>query len=151
MTDADQVTRERAAVVAAAREFIGTPYHHRGALKKVGVDCATLIKLTFEQSGVRPPIDVGKYSRQWHLHSQDPLYEKAVIEHGGREVDEPQPGDIVLYREEGAQVHGHGAIVTGVNPLRILHAFAPAKCVLEGNETEFGRLFGAHKKYFSAW
>ena len=149
--DDNRIAAEREKLIAAAREFVGTPYHHRGALKRVGVDCATLIKLAFEHSGIRPPIDVEAYSRQWHLHSEDPLYEKAILANGGREVTEPQPGDLVLYLEEGAKVHGHAAIVTGINPIRIIHAYAPSRCVLEGAEAEFGRLHGADKKFFSAW
>ena len=142
---------ERAAVVSAARTFVSTPYHSNAAIKGVGVDCATLLAMAFTEAGVRPPIAVGDYSSQWHLHSDDPLYEKAIVEHGGHqlELDACQPGDIVLYFQ-GRQF-AHGAIVSGISPLRIIHAFAPSRCVVEGFETEFGTLSGVDKKIFSAW
>ena len=35
---------DRAAVVAAAREWIGTPYHHMADIKGVGCDCAMLLE-----------------------------------------------------------------------------------------------------------
>lgn len=142
---------ERAAVIAAARTYIGTRYRQNAAIKGVGVDCATLLALVFTEAGVRPPIGIGPYSSQWHLHSTDPLYEKAIIGNGCREVpvEQCQPGDIALYFQ-GKQF-AHGSIITGSSPLRILHAFAPSRCVVEGFETEFGVLVGKAKKIYSAW
>lgn len=32
---------ERARFVATALSYVGTPYHHHGRLKGIGVDCAT--------------------------------------------------------------------------------------------------------------
>jgi len=51
---------ERAAVIAAARTFIGTCYRSNAAIKGVGVDCATLLAKAFTEAGVRPPIVVGE-------------------------------------------------------------------------------------------
>jgi cell wall-associated NlpC family hydrolase len=140
---------QRAAVVAAARSFIGTRYRNGAAVKGVGVDCATLLSMSFVEAGVRPPIDVKPYSSQWHLHSAEPLYEQAIETNGGKTIEVPAVGDIVLYFQ-GLQF-AHGAIVTGIDPLRIIHAFAPARCVVEGFETEFGLLVREQKKFFSAW
>jgi cell wall-associated NlpC family hydrolase len=141
--------QQRAAVVTAARSYIATPYRSNAKLKGVGVDCATLISLAFTEAGVRPPIDVGQYSDQWHLHSTEPLYETAITNNGGKEVTEPKIGDIVLYFQ-GKQF-AHGAIVSQVEPLRIIHAYAPDRCVVEGNETEFGIIAKSKKKIYSAW
>jgi cell wall-associated NlpC family hydrolase len=33
----------RTQIVAAARDWLGTPFHHQGRLKGVGVDCAGLV------------------------------------------------------------------------------------------------------------
>lgn len=140
---------QRAAVIKSARSFVGTRYHSNGMLKGVGVDCATLIALVFTESGVKPPIDVAHYSDQWHLHSDDPLYEKAILSNGGREVETAKPADIILYFQ-GRQF-AHGAIVTEPSPLRLVHAYAPSRCVVEGFETEFGLIVAARKKIFSAW
>lgn len=145
MTEQEQ----REAVVKAARSFVGTRYHHEGKIKGVGVDCATLIALSFEEAGARPPIDVAPYSYQWHVHHEEPLYEKAIVRHGGRLVDVPQIGDIALYFQ-GKQF-AHGAIVTNVLPLVIIHAYAPSRCVVEGPEAEFALINGQDKKFYSAW
>ncbi|MET4238628.1 hypothetical protein BjapCC829_21985 [Bradyrhizobium barranii] len=144
----DELT-QRAAVVAAARTFIGTRYRNGAAIKGVGVDCATLISLSFTEAGVRPPIAIEPYSSQWHLHSTAPLYENAIEQNGCHEVEMPKVGDIALYFQ-GRQF-AHGAIVSGVAPLRIIHAFAPSRCVVEGDELEFGLLNGEQKKFFSPW
>src|ERR1035437_8704006 len=142
---------ERDAVIAAARTFIGTKYHSNAAIKGVGVDCATLLAMAFTEAGVRPPIVVGDYSSQWHLHSVDPLYETAIKDNGGHELSEAdcKPGDIILYFQ-GKQF-AHGAIVSEINLLRIIHAYAPSRCVVEGFETDFGVLSRKPKKIFSAW
>ena len=145
MTESEQ----RQAVVVAARTWVSTPYHSRARIKGVGVDCVQIIAATYEEAGVRPPIDVGKYSDQWHLHSDVPLYEDGVLANGGKRVDAPQIGDLVLYFQ-GRQF-AHGAIVTVPVPLRIVHAFAPARRVVEGDETEFGVLINVEKKFFTPW
>lgn len=139
----------RLAVIAAARSFVGTRYHQNAKVKGVGVDCATMIAMAFEEAGVRPPIAVGKYSSQWHLHSEEPLYEAAISGNGGRLVTDPQIGDIALYFQ-GKQF-AHGAIISALSPLTVIHAYAPARCVLEGPDTEFASIANAKKKFFSAW
>lgn len=140
---------ERRKIVETARSFVGTRYHHEGKIKGVGVDCATLIAMTFEEAGVRPLIDIKAYSQQWHLHSEDPLYEKAIEANGGKLVDTPQIGDLALYYQ-GKQF-AHGAIVSQIEPLTLIHAYAPARRVVEGAETQFPKLAGEQKKFYSAW
>ena len=142
-------TEHRQAVVAEARSWVSTPYHSRARIKGVGVDCVQIIAAVYEACGVLPPIDVGKYSDQWHLHSDVPLYEDGVKANGGRQIEAPQVGDLVLYFQ-GKQF-AHGAIVTVASPLRIVHAFAPARRVIEGDETEFGVLIREKKKFFTPW
>ena len=144
MTEQEQ----RRALVEAARGYIGTPYHQNGTLKGVGVDCATLLALAFKEAGVRLP-EITNYSSQWHLHSDDPLYEKAILANGCRQVDAPDIGDIALYFQ-GRQF-AHGAIISVLEPLTIINAYAPARRVIEGPETDFGTIAGVKRKFFTAW
>jgi cell wall-associated NlpC family hydrolase len=54
----------RADVVAAARGWISTPFHHQARLRGVGVDCAGLVIGVARELGlVAPDFDVGGYSR----------------------------------------------------------------------------------------
>jgi cell wall-associated NlpC family hydrolase len=141
---------QRAKVVEVARTFINTRYHHHGKVKGVGVDCATFLALVFAEAGVIPPVDIENYSNQWHLHHDEPLYENAVVANGGRIVDAGTgPGDIILYFQ-GKQF-AHGAIITRLDPLRIIHAYAPSRRVVEGAESEFGTLIDARRKFFTTW
>ena len=141
----------RSNVIRVARTFIGTKYHHHGMVKGVGVDCATFLLLTFKEAVAIPATtEVGKYSNQWHLHNIDPLYEKALMAVGGKPLDEASGiADIILYFQ-GKQF-AHGAIITQLDPLRIIHAYAPARCVVEGDEKEFGGIAYSDKKFFSTW
>ena len=50
---------ERVAVVAAARSWLGTPYHHAADVKgrKGGVDCAMLLVRVYCDLGLVEPFD----------------------------------------------------------------------------------------------
>src|SRR5215475_8049951 len=43
---------ERAAVIAEAKTWLGTPFAHRSMVKGAGVDCAQLVRLVFIECGV---------------------------------------------------------------------------------------------------
>lgn len=115
----------RADVVAEAMSWVGTPYHHEGAVKGSGVDCAMILVRVFADLGLIPEIDPRPYPMQWHLHRDDERY-LGWIRRYARPVTEPQPGDIALYRfgrcishssilvTDGLMVHAHlrdGAVV----------------------------------------
>ena len=140
---------ERERVVEVARSFIGTRYRPNAKIKGVGVDCGTLLTMAFAEAGVRAPIVLADYSDQFHMHSVEPRYENELTKNGARLVEEYRLADIVLYFQ-GKQF-AHGAIVSQVSPLRIIHAYAPSRCVVEGAESEFGLLVDAQKKFYSAW
>jgi hypothetical protein len=51
------------------------------------------------QRPARPPIALGAYGPEWHLHQDEPFYEKTLLANGCRIVPAPQIADIVLYRQ----------------------------------------------------
>jgi hypothetical protein len=126
-------SESRAAIVAAAREWIGTPYHHMADVKGVGCDCAMLLVRVYCDLGLVGSFDPRPYTRDWHLHHGEERYMKLLLARAG-EVAAPGAGDIVLFRY--GRCFSHGGIVTRPNPLTIVHAFAPARIVLE---EEIGR------------
>ncbi|HXT06222.1 MAG TPA: hypothetical protein VN715_04715 [Roseiarcus sp.] len=140
----------RARVVAAARAWIGTPYHHMADLHGVGVDCAMLLVRVFCDLGLVAPLDPRPYTRDWMLHRGDERYLGFVVA-SAREVEAPQPGDVILFRV--GRCYAHGGIVTLPDPLTILHAFAPAARVLEEPVARNGQLAGrlAAARLFSHW
>lgn len=55
----------RRQIVAKAREWVGTPYHHQARLRDVGVDCIGLVICVCRELGlVEPEFDVNGYARE---------------------------------------------------------------------------------------
>jgi NlpC/P60 family putative phage cell wall peptidase len=140
----------RAAVVAAAREWIGTPYHNCADIKGVGVDCGMLLVRIFVDLGLVDPFDPRPYAPDWHLHRSEETYLSHLLARA-RRVPSPMPGDVVLFRY--GRCFSHGGLVTRADPTTIIHAFHPAKIVLEeevGRNAELAsRLPTA--RFFSCW
>ncbi len=120
----------RAAVVAAAREWIGTPYHVCADVKGVGCDCAMLLVRVFVDLGLVAPFDPRPYSSDWHLHRSDEVYLRLLLERAHPVAQsEVEPGDVVLFRY--GRCFSHGGIVTKAKPFTLIHAFAAAGIVIE--------------------
>ena len=109
---------QRAAVVAEARTWLGTPYHHHARVKGAGVDCAHLLCAVYENAGVTSPIDPGFYATDWHLHRNEEQYLDWMNRYCDQ-VDEPLPGDIVLFRF--GRTFSHSGIV--VEGDLVVHAY----------------------------
>jgi cell wall-associated NlpC family hydrolase len=141
---------QRAAVVAEARSWIGTPYHNCADIKGVGVDCGMMLVRIFVDTGLYPPFDPRPYPIDWHLHRSEERYLGFVFERG-EEVTQPQPGDVMVLRY--GRCYSHGGIVTGRTPLTIVHAFHPAGRVLEESVAQNGALNDALRKprFFDPW
>ncbi len=140
----------RAAVVAAARAWFGTPYHNCADVKGVGVDCGMLLVRVFVDLGLVEPFDPRPYAPDWHLHRSEERYLGHLLARASR-VAQPAPGDVALFRY--GRCYSHGGIVTGAEPLTIVHAFHPAQIVLEeevGRNAELAERL-ADARYFSLW
>lgn len=100
----------RAAVIAEAESWIGTPYHHMARLKNVGCDCLTLLAEVFAVTGVIEPVEIPFYPPDWHLHRSTELYLNGVTNRAREIEGPPEPGDIALFRF--GRCFAHGAVVT---------------------------------------
>jgi cell wall-associated NlpC family hydrolase len=118
----------RAKIVAEARSWLATPYHHCADVKGVGVDCGMLIVRVFVDAGLCPPFDPRPYSPQWHLHRSEEIYLGFIGDHCA-EVIEPQQGDVVVFKY--GRCYSHGGIVTQSSPLTLVHAYQPRGRVSE--------------------
>ena len=118
----------RAAVVAEARNWRGCPYHHAAMIKGVGVDCACLLVAVFRDVGLIEPFDPRPYTKDWMLHRSEEKFLGLLLARA-HEVAAPGIGDVALMRV--GRCFAHGAIVTETGPLTILHAYAPARRVIE--------------------
>lgn len=129
----EDIDRERAAVVAEATTWIGTPYHTKGRIKGAGVDCLTLLAEVYQRAGVVDYVAVPHYPGDWHLHRDVECYlygkdDAPGILHYCQEVPgpperQPLPGDIVLWKF--GMCFAHGTIVTQW-PV-VLHAYVGKK------------------------
>jgi cell wall-associated NlpC family hydrolase len=122
------VDRER--VVAVAMSWLGTPHHHHARVKGAGVDCGQFVAAVFEEAGVVAAFETDEYPHDWHLHRSEERYLGYVNRYAKRIYDNPQPGDIVLYRY--GRCISHGAIV--VKWPQIIHSFLGLGVVLDDAE-----------------
>jgi cell wall-associated NlpC family hydrolase len=120
---------QRTDIVAAARGWLGTPFHHQARIKGVGVDCVgLLIGLAREFGMLEPTWDVQGYDR-------DP--DGSTLMANCNAVMTPidrsamQPGDVVCVRFDNHPQHlgvlgdyRHGG-------LSIIHASGNAGSVIE--------------------
>lgn len=109
---------QRAAVVAAARDWLGTPFHHAGRVQGVGVDCLQLLLGVYGGLGLILAVDPGYYPWDWHMHRSEERYLAGVAAHAVRTAT-PQPGDIALFTF--GRCVSHAAIV--IDWPRVIHAY----------------------------
>jgi NlpC/P60 family putative phage cell wall peptidase len=122
---------KRSEIVAAARQWINTPYHHQAAVRGVGCDCIGLLVGVWTdligQLPVAPPV----YSPQWHLHQKESQLLKVLKEsYGFVEINATTPpaGSVLCFGLEKGPAH-HAAISTGNGTF--IHSFATARKVVE--------------------
>jgi len=138
----------RTRIVAVAREWCGTPYHHWAAVKHVGADCVGFVAAVYRESGALPDVTLPAYSPQWFLHQRRELLIEHVVANGGREIAGPAapgPGDLVLYRL--GFCFAHAAIVVDW-PRQIIHAHMASGRVLATPAGE-GDMAGRATKFFT--
>lgn len=117
--------QQRLRVIQEAHSWLGTPYHHMGCVKGVGVDCAMILVDVYHRAGVIPAIDPRPYPPDWHKHRDVERY-LGWLEQYGTVTDAPQPGDVAVWRF--GRVFSHGAIIVGDN--QIIHSYLRQGCVL---------------------
>lgn len=140
----------RGALIAEARKWIGTPYHSCADVRGAGVDCGMLLVRVFVDAGLCAPFDPRPYAEDWHLHRSEEKYLN-FVEGRLKEVREPKPGDVVVFRY--GRCYSHGAIITKAVPLTIIHAFQPAGMVFEEEVSSNAALCDPCRtpKFFSYW
>jgi len=115
------MTPTRAAVIAEARAWIGTPYRHQASLKSVGCDCLGLVRGVWrEVLGDEPELPPA-YSADWaEAGGKESLAEAAARHLVPIALDAAAPGDILLFRWRTNLPAKHAAILVAND--RIVHA-----------------------------
>jgi cell wall-associated NlpC family hydrolase len=119
----------RAAIVAEALSWTGTPYAHHGRIKGLACDCAQLPAAVFEAVGIIPHVEL-QYSPQWMMHRDEELY-LDEIRRWAREIDPEtvKPGDLVVWKF--GRTFSHSAIVIEA-PL-VIHSAVRGSAVFQMN------------------
>ncbi len=112
---------DRVAIVAKAREWLGTPYHHAASTKGVGCDCLGLLTgLWLELYGPLPEA-VPPYTPD--LGETDPDEPLLAAAHRYlAPASAIEPGDVMLFRWRSGLAARHMGVAT--DPGRMIHAYS---------------------------
>jgi NlpC/P60 family putative phage cell wall peptidase len=121
------------AVVAAARQWLGTPYRHQGATLGAGCDCLGLLRGVWRTLYGGEPLVLPNYRADWRdgRHAGELLAaaETLLVQVAGQ----PQAGQVVLFRLGRTALPRHCGIAVGER--RFIHA-QERLGVIEANFTE---------------
>jgi NlpC/P60 family putative phage cell wall peptidase len=120
-TMTSEIDSTRAAIVAEARSWIGTPYRHQASLKGVGCDCLGLVRGVWRALYGAEPEAVPAYSPDWAEAGGAEALAAAAARHLTRiDLAAIAPGDLLLFRWRPHLPAKHAAILSA--PDRMVHA-----------------------------
>jgi len=114
------------AIVAEARDWIGTPYVHQSSVKGVGTDCLGLLRGIWRALYGAEPEAVPPYSYDWsEPQGEERLWEAALRHLTVKDLGDAAEGDVLLFRmrSEGVAKHLGVASEVGAAP-RFVHAYS---------------------------
>jgi NlpC/P60 family putative phage cell wall peptidase len=110
---APQALVSRARIVALARRWIGTPYHHQASRLGVGVDCLGLVRGVWRSLHGTEPEPLPGYARDWAEATGQETLVAAARRHLV-EIDKSaaRPGDVLVFRYRSGSVAKHVGILS---------------------------------------
>jgi NlpC/P60 family putative phage cell wall peptidase len=124
---------KRAEIVAATREWVGTPYRHQAATRGGGCDCLGLLRGVWRSLYGDEPMAVPNYRADWRDGRHADELQAAAEELLVRIEGEPRPGHVLLFRLGRSSTPRHCGIAVGAG--RFVHA-QEGLGVIEVNLTE---------------
>lgn len=118
-----RATAAASKVIAAARGWLGTPYHDQASVKGIGCDCLGLTRGVWRDLHGPEPVKVPPYTRDWgETGRREVLYEGARAT-GMVEVplEDVRPGDVLIFRMFDGAVAKHCGIMAEDG--RFIHAY----------------------------
>jgi NlpC/P60 family putative phage cell wall peptidase len=121
-------------VVATARKWLGTPYHHQSAVRGAGCDCLGLVRGVYAELYGVTPEEPPAYTMTWGEYGKEELMleaarrhlmEVSVSEDGHTlALDEQRwlTGDVLLFRARIGAVAKHCCIVSGEDTM--IHSYS---------------------------
>lgn len=115
------MTITRAAVVAEARAWLGTPYHHGASRRGIGCDCLGLVRGVYRSLHGSEPEVPPAYSATWLEASGDEAMLGAACRHLiPIEPTRLGPGDVLVFRLRPSFAAKHAGILVAAD--RMIHA-----------------------------
>lgn len=112
----------RTAVLAEAREWIGTPYQHQASVKQAGCDCLGLVRGVWRAFYGGEPELAPAYTPDWaERHGAETLRDAAARHLTAIAFAEARPGDVLLFRMHASAPAKHAAILD--EGAQIIHAY----------------------------
>ena len=107
-------------IVAEARAWIGTPYHHQASVKGVGCDCLGLVRGVWRALLGPEPEAIPGYSSDWgEIGEHEPMLAAARRHLIEIDPSDALAGDVLVFRMRAGRVAKHaGIVVAGPGPLR---------------------------------
>lgn len=116
-------------IVAAARQWIGTPYQHQASLIHVGCDCLGLVRGVWRDVIGSEPEAAPPYTPDWAEASGLETLAQAAHRHfTAIDLDEFREGDVLLFRFRANAPAKHLGVAT--SRTHMVHAHCGA-CVAE--------------------
>ena len=126
------------AVIAAARAWLGTPYHDQASLRGVGCDCLGLARGVWRDVVGAEPQAIPPYSRDW---GETGAHEVLAAGARGMMIEIPVaqigPGTLVLFRMAPRAIAKHVGILTASD--RFIHAYDRLGVIEEALTTAWSR------------
>lgn len=122
----------RAQIIAEARTWLGTKWHHQASLKGVGCDCIGLVAGVALACGIA---EAQAFYVDWEIlgygrHPDPQMLMRACDRYLDRKADlTAEPADILVMRFE--REPQHFGIVTDTTPRTMIHSLAGARKVVE--------------------
>ena len=112
-------------IVAIARSWLGTPYHHQASLKGVGCDCLGLVRGIYRELYGREAETPPPYSADW----AESLGRETMLEAAARHLcpispAQMRPGDVLIFRLRPGAIAKHAAIMASATTM--IHAIEGA-------------------------
>ena len=112
----------REKIVAEARRWIGTPYHHQASLIGVGCDCLGLVRGVWRGCVGDEPEAPGPYAPDWAEATRVEALALAAGRHLTRRgLDAWRPGDVLLFRWRAHVPAKHLAIAASIDTMVHAH------------------------------
>lgn len=113
---------ERHAILAEARDWIGTPYQHQASAKHAGCDCLGLVRGVWRALYGAEPEAAPPYTPDWAERAGA----ETLLAAARRHLDEisiktAAPGDVLLFRMDAHSPAKHAAILDEGDGL--IHAY----------------------------